>query len=1027
MKIAHFADVHFRGLARHNEYRQSFEDAFATLRQIKPDLIYIGGDIVHSKTQGITPELIDVLQWWFKSLSEIAPVDVVLGNHDGLIMNKSRQDAVSPIITALNNPRIRLMKKSGSYPGLDPSFNFCVFSLFDKEGWKDTRPVEGKINIALYHGAVGGAVSDTEYELDGETTVGFFKDYDFTLLGDIHKRQFLNPQRTIAYCGSTIQQNYSEDPEKGFLLWDIRNREDFDVTFYPVKNVCPFVTIVWDDKTDSESALENIKLGSRVRLDVRSRDVLKLKDFCDLIDKRISPAEMTYKTQPASDEKVEKEKKENTNIDVRQSLIDFINRRELPDHISKSAIEKLDYYLASRDGAEDAIRNVKWDLNKIEFDNLFAYGEGNSIDFESMPGITGIFGKNRSGKSSIIGAIVYSLFNTTDRGSMKNLHVINSRKDSCRTRVNLSVSSDEYSVFRETSKNFPKKGEVWASTTLSVTQLGTEEKESVDLNDEQRRETEKVLRSLIGTSDDFFYTCLSPQGNMNLFINEKSTARKQMLTRFLDIDFFEELHNKVKSDLAPHKLKIKSSITVPECINQIESCKNKIQDLEKKKNLFIDESEKIRNQIADINSKIPQDVVKSKKELTRLTNDKIQLEKDIESLNAQILNESNNKDQIVLKLDKASSALEYVNFSELEKQANDQRDISRQIDMEEKDLKSRKRERDLLQKSVDLLDQVPCMGSFPSCQFICESHKNKQKIPSIDSSINSVDRSISILRNRSVSLEKENPAAALIKATKIRDLQKDLKVELSKSESKIEIAKERLEQKLLDKSKVIDRINQINESLQGFDDVSSSKLDDLAESLKTSEKDYISCATEMGVQSEKIRQLNIQINEISESQDTVRILEILETAFSKKGVPQEVISRALPRINAEISEILEGIAGFTVEIECDDSNAVEIYLDYGDSRRLIELGSGMEKMISSIAIRVALTNVSSLPKSSMFIIDEGFGALDESNLEACSRLLTNLKSYFKNILIISHVDAIKDIVDNVIDIGWEDGFAKVSC
>ena len=142
---------------------------------------------------------------------------------------------------------------------------------------------------------------------------------------------------------------------------------------------------------------------------------------------------------------------------------------------------------------------------------------------------------------------------------------------------------------------------------------------------------------------------------------------------------------------------------------------------------------------------------------------------------------------------------------------------------------------------------------------------------------------------------------------------------------------------------------------------------------------------------------------------------------------QEIISNALPRINAEISNILTGISGFTVEIECDDSNSVEIYLNYGDSRRLIELGSGMEKMISSIAIRVALTNISTLPKSTMLIIDEGFGALDESNLEACARLLTNLKSYFKNILIISHVDAIKDIVDNVIDISWVDGYAKVTC
>jgi len=82
-------------------------------------------------------------------------------------------------------------------------------------------------------------------------------------------------------------------------------------------------------------------------------------------------------------------------------------------------------------------------------------------------------------------------------------------------------------------------------------------------------------------------------------------------------------------------------------------------------------------------------------------------------------------------------------------------------------------------------------------------------------------------------------------------------------------------------------------------------------------------------------------------------------------------------------------------------------------------------MISSIAIRVALTSISSLPKSDMLIIDEGFGVLDESNLESCARLLQNLKSYFRKIVIISHVDAIKDIVDNVLCIDMVGGKARV--
>ena len=1027
MKIAHFADVHFRGLARHEEYVAAFEDAFKTLRSLSPDLIYIGGDIVHSKTQGITPELIDVLSWWFNELSKIAPVDVILGNHDGLIMNKNRQDAISPVITALDNPRIRLLKKSGTYDTVDPDTKFCVFSLFDKEGWASVCPIENKVNIALYHGSVRGAVSDSDYELEGETNLSMFDGYDFALLGDIHKRQFLNRQRTIAYCGSTIQQNYAEDQTKGFLLWDIRSRNDFDVTFHSVKNVCPFVTVSWDDKLNPDEIITRIPHRARVRLDVQSRDTARLRDFCLQLENQVSPAEITYKTHADSIGEITHQHETISSIDVKQSLIDFINRRSLPSEVTIAALEKLEYYLASRDGAEDNVRNVKWDLKKIEFDNLFAYGENNTVNFDSMPGITGIFGKNRSGKSSIIGAIVYALFNTTDRGSMKNLHVINSKKDKCRAKINLSVSSDNYEITRETIKNFPKKSDVWASTTLSVQKQGSDSTDNIDLNDEQRRETEKILRKIIGTSDDFFYTCLSPQGNMNLFINEKSTVRKQMLTRFLDIDYFEELHNSVKSDISPYKSKLKSIGTESDCKLKIEETKKSIDSLEEKKQALISESEKIRNAISEISQKVPQDFIRAKRDLDSHLNEKSRLESEIKIIEKDIQSEQESLLTVENKLKRASEALEGFDFIEFEKLVSDQRDISRQIGDEEKDLKIKKRDRDTLLKSVELLGQVPCKGQYPSCQFICESHRNKERLPHIESQITAKERAVEILQNRSRAFDKDNPEQALQKASKIRNLQKDLALEEKKFESKIAVLSERLNNKNQILLKEAGKIKEIRTALEGVNFSEDSRISDLSKQLKESEKGIIDCATEIGAQSEKMRKTSEQIQEIESAQNALRILETLEFAFSKKGVPQEIISSALPKINAEIADILEGIAGFSVEIECDDTNSVEIYLNYGDNRRLIELGSGMEKMIASIAIRVALTSISSLPKSSMLIIDEGFGALDDSNLEACARLLRNLKSYFKNILVISHVDAIKDIVDNVIDIGWDDGFAKVSC
>ena len=101
IKVAHFGDVHWRSLSRHQEYKNSFIDAFASLRDLKPDVILIAGDIVHSKTQGISPELINHLVWWFRELAEIAEVHVTLGNHDSLVLNPDREDAISPIINAI--------------------------------------------------------------------------------------------------------------------------------------------------------------------------------------------------------------------------------------------------------------------------------------------------------------------------------------------------------------------------------------------------------------------------------------------------------------------------------------------------------------------------------------------------------------------------------------------------------------------------------------------------------------------------------------------------------------------------------------------------------------------------------------------------------------------------------------------------------------------------------------------------------------------------------------------------------------
>ena len=105
VRIAHISDTHIRNLKFHKQYRTAFEDMYSQLRELKPDYIVHCGDIAHRKTD-ISPELVDMTTDFLRSLAEIAPTHVILGNHDGNLRNDSRQDAITPIVDAMENPNV---------------------------------------------------------------------------------------------------------------------------------------------------------------------------------------------------------------------------------------------------------------------------------------------------------------------------------------------------------------------------------------------------------------------------------------------------------------------------------------------------------------------------------------------------------------------------------------------------------------------------------------------------------------------------------------------------------------------------------------------------------------------------------------------------------------------------------------------------------------------------------------------------------------------------------------------------------
>jgi len=1043
LKIAHTADIHVRGLNRHDEYREVFKAFADDCREQGVEHIAIEGDIFHTKTQGITPEYIEFLPWWLRLLADSLPqqdrptVHVRLGNHDGNLMNSIRQDAVTPIIQALGDPRIRLYKASGTYE-FAPGFNWCVFGIFDRSGWPHVKPVPGEINIACYHGAVAGARSETDWEIEDGLTLDFFKEYDFAFLGDIHRTQHLarrgpDHKPWISYPGTPVQQNYAESLRHCYLLWDIKSREDFTVEERPLPNPRPFVTVMWQGSVEATLAQDlDVPRGSRCR--IRGDDHVSQREMTALSTALVAaraPAEVTFKFDRPASGPVGLPGSPDSDLTKADLRSPDVLVRMLREHHCDLAVSDAEWaevtrlltsYLTTIGASEEIVRNVRWSPRHLQFDNMFPYGSGNIINFDSLQGITGIFGTNRSGKSSIVGTLMYALFNTTDRGPIENLHVVNARHPHCYSRFIFQVAGIDYVIERQTVKHESKKGLMSAVTNLNVFRLDPDGSLH-DLCGEQRSDTEKVIRSLIGTARDFQLTSLAAQGDVDRFVREGSTQRRHILARFLDIDIFERMHDCARDDARSLKEQVRRSPQVDwlreesRLVQLLAECDDALMTIAQEHENIDHESDDVRSRLAEHLGFVP---------ITRAQLDAQRTRRDDAAASLRATDTQKRKVDLEIEtLEVSVSRLEAVkqkhDIATLRARLDQIRELERRVDSLRHAKTSIAADSARAQRSLLTLEGVPCGDEYPTCRFIKDALVDRARIPDLTASVASAVEELQFAEETLTATAEEK----IHERVKKHDQAVELLARAVADIAKFRTEASRLGERAIGQAEILAREEAVLADLmaaQGLDENAAVvALKTRAEELRARVRDLdaakIAKATARGRHQVELEKCRVAAAERTRAETQLRVYDLITSAFSKRGIPSTVVNAELPVINTVIAQILHGIVDFTVELASqDEGNALDVYINYGDSRRLLELGSGMEKFVSSLAIRVALTTVSSLPKTDIFIIDEGFGSLDDAGIEACGRLLQSLKRYFRDVLVITHVDGIKDVADNVIEI-----------
>jgi len=1047
-RIAHLADTHIKNLKFHYEYKIVFEQLYETLRKENVDYIVHCGDIAHTKTQ-ISPEFVELCSDFFATLASIAPTYIILGNHDGNLRNSTRQDALTPIVKALNLPDLHLLKNAGEIV-LEPDLALNVLSVFDEDNW--VKPSDAsRINIALYHGAVSGVKTDTGWVMEhGDHDIGVFAGHDYAMLGDIHKtNQILDTEGRVRYAGSTVQQNHGETNDKGFLIWEIEDKNTFSVKHYILRNPKPFVTIELTP-TGRMPRGTRIPEGSRLRLVSNNNLPLDvMKKAVDVAKHRFTPESITFLNRAAGQRgtvdigtgfKVENLRDKGVQEDlIREYLKDYNPTEE----IVQKVFELNRKYNSKIEETEEVTRNINWTINRFEWDNLFNYGEGNSIDFTHLNGIVGIFGKNFSGKSSVVDGLLYTMFNTTSKNERKNSNIINQYKKDCRGQVELQIGDKTYTIERTSEKYVKKlKGVVSneARTDLDFARSDPCSKNLMSLNGTTRNETDAHIRKRFGTIEDFLLTSMSSQLDNLSFIKEGSTRRKEILAKFLDLEIFERKFKLAQEDSIDIKGVLRrlgdanydNDIAIAEVQRdeaQRELDKKVIMCDELRKNLSTLELEytEIENQVDSIPAE--------RLDIKMLLEGRSNLENRIKDTDINIIElkqEIVGYEDLLKKYDDFLTTIDIEDLLEQKKQYDHFKvlydDTVSGARLMDNDYKS-------MSKKLELLEDIPCGNKFQACKFIRDANLAAVSLPGLEIEIVKKIEEAKSYKDKYISTNSvemigliERYNRVVIKKNNLEIEKRDNKVSIEKLYAKIRNHKN----DLLEINEKIDLYEDKKELIRNIENLLV-ESDRLEKSIGITKNNIAGYGEEVnqhhrtiGSLEQKVITLQEQKVEFDNIREEYAAYDLFMRCAHSNGIAYDIIKKRLPVINEEIAKIISNVVDFEIFFQ-ENGRKLDVFIKHPRHEpRPIEMGSGAEKTIAAMGIRLALLSISNLPKGNIFILDEPGTALDAENMEGFIRILQLIKMYFKTVILISHVDSLKDIVDVEIIIDKVGGYARVN-
>jgi len=664
---------------------------------------------------------------------------------------------------------------------------------------------------------------------------------------------------------------------------------------------------------------------------------------------------------------------------------------------------------------EDIAAFKKWYIKKIEFSNFLSYGENQVLDFTKCNGITVVESNppNFGGKTVLtVDLLMFLFFNTTTKTS-KAEEVFNrfTDKDKVSVRGEVTIDGEDYLIVRNLERKMSKKGEWNVKTELDFFKK-LPNGELMNFTGEQRRETEKFIKNSIGSQDDFLMTILTTATNLEDLIESKPTARGQVLSRFLGLEFLKTKEEAAKEIYSQFSKSMLSNVY------STEELKQKNDDYELKIVELGDGIKEADKNILDVTERLKKGQEYKENLLKTKFND---IDQELLILKPDSLTEEINTLDLGIRQTKEELSKVKVVEPSSYYHEDEHDEVKSQLTQANGEVMVTKNQIAEIEK---LVKEVEGGIKCEHCGIeLMNAELTKSKIDQLDSIKNKLkeqEESVVVLD------EKEKGFVKLKQEFYDYEKNKLIKEKYEVSIESKELKKTQTEDKLR-------RFNEVQEKIQKNKDIdtqilkANSRIEDLENEKRTYEKVKVTNQNMIDNLRVDIKKNNDVISKIAEEYKRERIYKIYLEVFGKNGISKLIMKTMMPLINSELQRLLQDSSYFRLEVRISDKNEVEFWMIDNSTgiEKLMASGSGYERTIASLALRSVLSKVCSLPKPNIVVFDEVFGKISNENLEMVSEFFVKIKDYFEKIFVITHNPLVSNWADSVVKIEKNNNVSKV--